>query len=114
MPVSTWYVNTEGTLRVHPLKLLKDEERTVSIDWNAYAGAKSTTVQNATFESEGSVVAISGATLSDGVSTVEIGAASTGQAAVKATVELSSGEVLVRKWLVTVSDPFISTDTAYQ
>lgn len=114
MPLATWYVNTEGTLRVHPLKLLVDEEIQARIDWNAYVGNKETTAQNVTFEADGNVVTISGATLSGGVSTVEIGAANEGMAMVKATLECSSGEVLVRKFLVSVIDPDTSGATDYQ
>lgn len=107
MARDTWYVTTDGTQRVRPLKLLVGDEKQVSIDWNQYVGSKSTTVSSATFTAADSGVAsISGAALASGVSTVEIAGVAVGRATVKVAATLASGEVLVRKWLVSVIDPF--------
>lgn len=113
----TWYVTPNGTLRTRAITMIEGEELKQDIDWNPYLGHKSTNANSITFTSEDdSIVGIANATLASGVSTVEMGANSVGRAMVKAEVELASGEVLVRKFMVTVTDPDYSgsSSTAYQ
>ena len=112
--LATWYVNTEGTIRVQPLKLIKGEERIVTIDWNAYLGSKGTSGSSVTFTSSDGAISISGAALSSGVSTVEITAVDEGVATVKSALTCANGEILIRTWLVTVIDPAVSQLGDYQ
>lgn len=111
----TWYITPSGTMRVSPLEILVDEELKQNIDWNPYVGPKSTTVNSVAFSTENdSVATISNATLSSGVSTIEIGGNSEGRSTIKAAATLASGEVLVRKFMVTVIDPDHSSLSDYR
>lgn len=111
--IATWYVNTEGTIRIHPLKLLKGELRIVTIDWNAYLGSKGTSGSQIDFTSTDGAISIADAVLTGGVSTVEITAVDEGAATVKSALTCANGEILVRTWFVTVVDPSVTSGVDY-
>lgn len=111
----TMYVGPNGSGRPKCFQMIEDEERVITIDLRAYLGNKGTTASQIVVDSDNSgVVSLHTAAISSGVATVEIHADATGLCMVKGTITLASGEVLVRKFYVKVTDPQTASDTAYQ
>lgn len=109
MARADWYVSAKGTLRTRPLFMLVDEALKVRIDWNPYLGPKSSSISSVAYDCTDTNLAISSATVASGVSTVTMTASSEGRATVKVSATLDTGEVLVRKFFVTIRDPNFST-----
>lgn len=100
----TLYVNKQNSLRIKPLTLILNEVALLSVDWNAYLNG-SLTVSSSTWTAENTAITAASATNSAGVTGITCTAANTGESMLKNKVTLSNGEILVRKYRVTVLDP---------
>lgn len=110
----TMFIGANGAGRIKCFPMIVDEERVITMDLRAYLGNKSDTASSVTFTSESpGTVSLHTAAIADGVATVEVHADAEGRCTVKGAITLASGEVLVRKFYVKVTDPQISSDTAY-
>lgn len=110
----TMYVGANGAGRIKTFALIVDELRLLSIDYSAYLGEKSASLVSSTWESDSSGTAsVANPTISGGVASAEVTAASIGSSMVKVSTTLDTGEILVRKFRASVSDPFTGSTTDY-
>lgn len=115
--MDTYFFQREVTPKVWPMCMLAGEKRSIAIDWTAYCGVKGTSVSSGSFASENSqYVSISGAASSSNVTSALFTASSDneGREYVEATANLANGEIIKRKFHVTVIDPESSHLSDYQ
>jgi hypothetical protein len=111
----TAYVGANGAGRIKGFKLLEGEMRLLNVDYNAYLGNKSTSLNATTWVADNTgVLSVADATISSGVASAEVTGSAEGVTTVKVTTTLASGEILIRKFHVRVIDPTSGNDSAYQ
>lgn len=110
------YVGVNDSHDITSERLVKGEIRVIGFDWTNYLGSKSTTISSSTWavENTSSIVGLSGNTNLNGITTTTCTASAQGRATIKNTVTLASGERLVRKRYLTVTDPEVGTGFQYQ
>jgi hypothetical protein len=91
--------------RKQRLGLFVDESRLISVDWNAVAEERGTTLTETCWEPESAgPVCMADPSLEAGVSTVQIEGCSAGSAGIKNTATFADGSVGVVWWKVAVTD----------
>lgn len=75
------------------------------MDWNQILGELATTISSSCFESDGGILGLASAAISEGVTSVLVSANSIGTQVLQNCVTLANGETLKRAWYVSVTDP---------
>lgn len=110
-----WHITAHGRERVRRETVIKGETVKLGIDWNGYLGWRSSaTVSSSAWATEDGNITLSSATNSGGVTGTTVAASSVGEAIVKNTATLSNGEILVRKFRLSVVDPDVERLEDYQ
>lgn len=105
-PSETLYATAYGSQRVKPIEVLLGEKRRVYVDWNGYLAHRETTISSSSWASEGRLVAPGSTSSSNGITSALLTPGTgTGVDSIKASVTLSNGEQLVRKFRAYVIDP---------